>query len=256
MNKTESVTSRSEATASLSRLARKTIAAMVPLAVFLLGGTIGSNAAGQAAELAGVIEICQPQMATIFGAGTGRIDGYASGIIVSADGMVLTTQGVFLDGQQVKVELRDGKSYPATILRRDRTLQLALLKIEPDKPLEYFELSSDPVGGKGDWVVALSNAFKVASKSEPLSAMIGIISLRTSMEARLNERDVAYDGPLVLIDAITSNPGAGGGAVVTFDGKLVGMIGKLINSSETNTRLNYCVPASTLKKFVAGETSN
>ena len=80
--------------------------------------------------------------------------------------------------------------------------------------------------------------------------MMGIVSLRTSMTAKLNSRDIAYRGDLVLIDAITSNPGAGGGAVVTSDGKLVGMIGKIINSSDTNTRLNYAVPNEALYRFV------
>ena len=203
--------------------------------------------------MASLIDRCQSKMAKVIGAGTGRIDGYATGIIVSPDGLILTTQGVFLDGAQVKIELADGNSYPATILRRNRTLQLALLKISPAAELDFFELSDADVGQKGDWVIALSNAFKVASKSEPVSAMIGTISLRSSMEARLNQRDVAYKGPLVLIDAITSNPGASGGAVVTFDGNLVGMIGKLINSSETNTRLNYAVPVAVLQQFVDGK---
>lgn len=211
-----------------------------------------SMAQAPASAMANVIDRCQPKMAKVIGAGAGRIDGYATGIVVSPDGLVLTTQGVFLDGSQVKIELADGKSYPATILRRNRTLQLALLRISPTEELEYFSLSDSDVGQKGDWVIALSNAFKVASKSEPVSAMIGVISLRSSMEARLNQRDVAYKGPLVLIDAITSNPGASGGAVVTFDGNLVGMVGKLINSSETNTRLNYAVPAAVLKQFVDG----
>ena len=74
-----------------------------------------------------LIKQCQPKMAKIIGAGAGRVDGYASGIVVGADGMILTSQGVFLDGRQVRVELSDGKSYPATILRRNRTLQLLSL---------------------------------------------------------------------------------------------------------------------------------
>jgi len=84
---------------------------------------------------------------------------------------------------------------------------------------------------------------------------LGVISLRTTIEARLTKRDVAYEGELVLIDAITSNPGAAGGAVMTADGKLVGLVGKIINSSETNTRLNYAVPSSRLVKFVEGEAA-
>ena len=220
------------------------------IAVSIFWAPFTQNCVAQESFLPGLIKQCQPKMAKIIGAGAGRVDGYASGVVVSEDGLILTSQGVFLDGNQVRVELSDGKSYLATILRRNRTLQLALLKIEPDRALDCFKLFDQPVGEKGDWVVALSNAFKVANQSEPMSAMIGIISLRSTIEARLNDRDVAYKGPLVLIDAITSNPGASGGAVVTVEGKLVGMIGKLINSSETNTRINYAVPNPTLKQFV------
>ena len=202
--------------------------------------------------LQSAIDYGQARMVKVIGAGAGRVEGYGTGIIVSADGQILTSQGVFLDGQQTRVILADGSTQEATVLRRDRELQLALLKIERPTP-EYFELSSRPVGEQGDWVVALNNAFKVADKSEPVSVMFGVIALRTTMEARLNERDVAYRGELVLIDAITSNPGAAGGAVLTLDGRLVGVIGKIINSTETNTRLNYAVPVELVAAFVTGK---
>ena len=197
------------------------------------------------------IDYAQARMVKVYGATAGRVDGYSSGIIVSPDGLIITMQGVYLDGMNTRVTMHDGTRYPATVLRRERSLQLALLKIEAETP-EYFELSSEDVGGKGDWVVALSNAFKVADGVEPMSVNLGIISLRTTIEARLSPRDVAYRGPLVLIDCITSNPGAGGGAIVTEDKRLVGSIGRVINSSDTNTRLNYAVPAAVLKAFAEG----
>ena len=195
------------------------------------------------------IDIAQHRLVKVYGATAGRVEGYSSGIIVSPDGLIITMQGVYLDGSNVRVTLADGQQHRATVLRRNRDLQLALLKISHETP-EFFELSESPIGKKGDWVVALSNAFKVADGVEPMSVNLGVISLRSSIEARLSPRDVAYRGPIVLIDAITSNPGAGGGAVVTIDGQLVGMIGRVINSSETNTRLNYAVPSKTLKEFV------
>jgi serine protease Do len=126
---------------------------------------------------------------------------------------------------------------------------LALLQIAAATP-NYFQIPDREQGQKGDWVVAISNAFKVAEKQEPLSVTLGVVSLRTSIEARLNSRDVAYRGQLVLLDQITSNPGAAGGVVVTIDGRLVGMIGKIIDSSETNTRLNYAIPNSVLRDFL------
>ncbi len=199
-----------------------------------------------------LVEKAQPKMVKVFGAGVGRVDSFATGIIVSEDGKIITTQGVFLDGREVRVVTSDGVSHPATILNRNRVSQMALLKIERGTP-EFFELSAEPVGQKGDFVVALTNAFKVADHEEPLSATAGVISLRSTIEAWLNKRDLAYAGELVLIDAITSNPGAGGGAVIMGDGNLVGMVGKIINSSETNTRLNYAIPSSVLLQFVSGE---
>lgn len=197
------------------------------------------------------IDRAQPKLVKVFGAGSARVDGNATGMIVSNDGKILTTQGVFLDGKQVKIVLLDGSEHVATILKRDRVRQLALLKIEAKTP-DFFEIPTKAIGDKGDWVIAICNAFKVADKSEPISVTMGIISLRTQIEARLTRRDVAYLGELVLIDAITSNPGAAGGAVLTLDGNLVGMVGKIINSSDTNTRLNYAVPSSVLAKFIDG----
>lgn len=228
----------------------------VLMAVFVLGSPVGWSQAqtdlpvGNALQDA--IDYGQARMVKVIGAGAGRVEGYGTGMIVSPDGLILTSQGVFLDGQQTRVILADGTTHEATVLRRDREIQLALLKIERATP-EYFELSSQPIGEQGDWVVALNNAFKVADKQEPVSVMLGVIALRTAMEARLNDRDVAYRGDLVLIDAITSNPGAAGGAVLTLDKRLVGVVGKIINSSETNTRLNYAVPVELVAAFVAGK---
>ena len=198
------------------------------------------------------IEIGQPRMAKVVGAGAGRVEGYGTGTVVSADGLIVTSQGVFLDGPSIRVILADGSEHLATIMKRNRQLQLALLKIDHATP-DYFELSSEPIGQKGDWVIALSNAFKVADKQEPMSVMLGIIAFRTAIDARLTERDVAYRGEMILIDAITSNPGAAGGAVLDLDGKIVGIVGKIINSSETNTRLNYAVPSNLVADFVSGK---
>jgi serine protease Do len=224
--------------------------------VVLIGGNriVSAQLKSQPSFIDQAIANSQPKMAKVFGASAGKVEGFATGIIVSKDGLILSSQGVFLDGRQVKVVLSDGAEYVATILKRDRETQLSLLKIQAETP-DFFELSKKSVGQKGDWVIALSNAFKVADKDEPVSAMLGVISLRTTMEARLTKRDVAYRGELVLIDAITSNPGASGGAVVTPYGQLVGIVGKIINSSETNTRLNYAVPNSVLYEFVAGKAS-
>ena len=197
------------------------------------------------------VEYAQARTVKIFGAGIGRSPGYATGLIVSPEGEILTTQGVFLAGENLRVTLSDGTTHPAQVVRRSQKLLAALLKIDTVTQ-EHFELSQQPVAAKGDWVLGVSNAFKVADGSEPLSVSIGILSLRTRLDARRGFQDFPYDGDVYLIDAITSNPGAAGGAVVNAEGKLVGMIGRVIESRATNTRLNYAIPADLLKAFVEG----
>ena len=206
-------------------------------------------------SLQSTIDGAQSAMVKVFGAAAGKVEGVATGFAVSKDGLVLTSQGVFLDGKRVRVVLADGSSHTASILKRDRQRQLALLKIDAELS-SWFELSEKSIVQQGDWVVAICNAFKVADKAEPISATLGIVSLQSEMDAKLSKRDYAFRGELFLIDAITSNPGAAGGAVLTADGRLAGLVGKIINSSDTNTRLNYAVPCNVLHAFVNGDAKS
>ncbi|HMC12552.1 MAG TPA: trypsin-like peptidase domain-containing protein, partial [Pirellulaceae bacterium] len=198
------------------------------------------------------IELAQRRTVKIFGAGIGRSAGYASGIIVGPEGQILTAEGVFLGAADLRVTLPDGKTHRAAIVRRSTDLQAALLKIESPTP-EYFDLLGQSAVEAGDWVLAVGNAFKVAERHEPLSVNIGVLSLRMPIDARRGVQDFPYHADALVYDAITSNPGADGGAVVTADGKLVGMIGRVIESKSSGTRLNYAVPTDLLAKFVAGE---
>jgi serine protease Do len=188
----------------------------------------------------------------VFGAGIGRTPGYATGLIVGPQGEILTAQGIFLNAGSLRVTLPDGTTHFATVVRRSTELQAALLKIDAATP-EHFNLAQVAKGQRGDWILAVSNAFKVAEGVEPLSVNVGVLSVRMPIDARRGFNDFPYQADAWLYDAITSNPGADGGAVVTSEGQLVGMIGRVIESKSTNTRLNYAVPADLLAKFVAGE---
>ena len=80
-------------------------------------------------HVAQACESANPRMVKVFGASAGRVEGYATGFVVSNDGLILTTQGVFLDGAQVRVLTADGQEYQASVIRRDRQRQLALLSV-------------------------------------------------------------------------------------------------------------------------------
>lgn len=201
---------------------------------------------------ASAVAHAQKRTVKIFGAAIGRSPGYGTGLIVSPQGDIVTAQGVYLAGDSLRVTLPDGTTHFATVKRRSDSLQSALIKIEAETP-DYFDLSQHPATEQGDWVLAVSNAFKVADGSEPLSVNIGVLSLRMKLDARRGFQDFPYEGEVFLYDAITANPGAAGGAVITADGKLVGMIGRVIESKSTGTRLNYAVPGDLLAAFVRGD---
>lgn len=201
---------------------------------------------------ADAVALAQKRVVKIYGATIGRSPGYATGIIVSPDGQIITSSGVHLSEGQVRVTMPDGSLQQAEVVRRSASLQIALLKVNVPTP-EFFAIAEQPAAKKGDWVLAVSNAFKVAEGAEPLSVNIGVLSLRVRLDARRGYNDFPYEDDVYLIDAITSNPGAAGGAVVNSQGELVGLVGKVIEGKTTGTRLNYAVPADLLQRFLKGE---
>ena len=225
------------------------LAALFSLAVLL---SAQRSPAEEPGAFAAASAAAQSRTVKIFGGSIGRTPGYASGILVSSTGEIITGQGSLLATDNLRVSLPDGSVHPARVVRRSQGLQAALLKIDAETPA-FFDLSQKPAAETGDWVLAVSNAFKVADGSEPLSVNVGVVSLRTKLDARRGMQEFPYEGEVFLIDAITSNPGAAGGAVVDLEGHLVGMIGKVIEGKTTNTRLNYAVPHDLLADFLAGK---
>ncbi len=89
--------------------------------------------------------------------------------------------------------------------------------------------------------------FKVATGDEPVSVVHGVIAARSRIAARRGAFGSSFDFPVYIIDAITNNPGAAGGALTTLDGRLIGMIGRELRNSQSNTWVNYAIPASELR---------
>lgn len=198
----------------------------------------------------GTLALTHKRVVKTYGAKVGRTPGYASGIIISQDGRILTANGTYLNGERVRVIFPSGDAYQATVEKRSRELQLAVLKVDLETP-DYFDLTQNVDPSKGDWILSISNAFKIADGAEPLSVGLGIVSLRTKLEARRGTQRFPYEGDVFLIDSITSNPGAPGGAVVNSDGNLVGIIGPNLESGSTGTRINYAIPIDVVQQFLS-----
>ncbi|MFN0055739.1 MAG: S1C family serine protease [Planctomycetales bacterium] len=186
----------------------------------------------------------------IFGAGGIRgLYAYSTGFLVSPRGHLVTVWSHVLDDQAVTVVLHDGRRLEGKILGAEPQLDLAVLKIEGED-FPYFNLDDAVSAQVGSRVLAFSNMFKVAAGDEPVSVLHGVIAARTKLSARKGAFETPYTGPVYVVDAITNNPGSGGGVLTTRDGSLVGMIGKELRNSQTNTWINYAVPIQELKGVI------
>jgi serine protease Do len=211
----------------------------------------------QAAEPLNVESSVQSKVVKLFGAGgISGLQNYGTGFLVSPNGHIATVLSHLVDGDAVSVVLSNGKRLPGSVQAIEPKLDLALLKIEADG-LDYFDLSVTATGGPGTRIYAFSNMFKVATGDEPLSVQHGVISARTKLTARRGRFASNYSGPVYVVDAITNNPGAAGGALTTRDGKLLGMLGRELRDAQSQVWVNYVVPtgelAPTLQAMMRGE---
>jgi serine protease Do len=196
------------------------------------------------------IAAVSPKVVKIFGAGGGqKLHAYGSGFLVSPNGHIVTVWSHILDGDTVTVVLHDGRRFQGKVVGAEPPLDMAVLKIDAEG-LPHFDLAQAASVGPGTRVLAFSNAFKVATGDEPVTVMHGVISARTSLAARRGAFESPYTGPVYVVDAVTNNSGAAGGVLTTWDGRLLGMIGKELRNTQTNTWLNYVMPTSELKTTI------
>jgi S1-C subfamily serine protease len=186
----------------------------------------------------------------IHGAGIGRARGYGSGVLVSSDGLVVTVLSALLEGDAPRVVLSDGRGMVARVVARDELRQLALLKVDATD-LPYFEPASSAHVRPGDWVIAAANPFKVAEGPEAVSVAVGTLSAVARLDARRRAQDFPYEGEVLMVDVVVATPGSAGGALLDLDGRLVGLIGKMVASRQTNTWVNYALPVEAVSDFLA-----
>ena len=218
------------------------------LALIVLAALGVSSA--RAAKLADVIRDAQRKTVKIYGAGGIRgLESYQSGFLISAEGHVLTVFSYVLDSDTITVTLDDGRKFDAKFLGADPRLDLAVLKIEATG-LPHFDLNEAVPGAEGARVLSFSNLFGVATGDEPVSVLHGSIAAVTALAARRGAYETPYQGPVYVLDAMTNNPGAAGGALTDWQGRLLGVLGKQLRNSRNNTWLNYAMPASELSPAV------
>lgn len=214
--------------------------------LLLIASCLVAAPAAGAASLSGVIQQVEPKIVKIYGAGGFRgLEAYQSGFLISAEGHIVTAWSYVLDTEYVGVTLDDGRRFDAKLLGADPRLELAVLKIDA-ADLPHFDLAESPDLPLGARVLAFSNLFGVATGNEPASVQHGIVAAKAPLEARRGTFDTPYHGIAYILDAMTNNPGAQGGALTDRQGRVAGMLGKELRNSQTNTWLNYAIPVGEL----------
>tara|TARA_R110002096_G_scaffold74101_1_gene175550 strand:+ start:92731 stop:94179 length:1449 start_codon:yes stop_codon:yes gene_type:complete len=167
--------------------------------------------------------------------------GSGSGVIVSKDGYIVTNNHVIDGAQEISITLNDGREFNASLIGKDPTTDIALLKIEGEG-LPYLTFSNSDDVKLGEWVLAVGNPFNLTSTVtagiiSAKSRNIGIIEERSAIEAFL-QTDAAV------------NPGNSGGALVNTKGDLIGINSAISTHTGSFEGYSFAVPSNIVKKVV------
>lgn len=169
--------------------------------------------------------------------------GVASGVIISPDGYVLTNEHVVHDMATLKVNLADGKGYPAKVVGADPTSDIAVVKIEAPgealRPAQFADVSDLRVG---DMVIAVGNPLNVGT-----TVTFGIVSA-------LGNRNNLDAGPRPLANNIIQtdaaiNPGNSGGALADMNGRVIGINEAIYSPTGTYAGIGFAIPISTARQI-------
>ena len=220
--------------------------------VTLLAGVVASGGrADDTPEPQATIAQAARGVVKIYGSGGIRgLEGYQSGIIVTADGRILTALSTVLDSDDIECVLDDGSRHRAKLLGADPRRELALLQIDA-AGMPAFDLGETAPVVVGTRVIALSNLFGVAVGDERVSAQRGVVSAVVPLEARRGAAEAPYTGDVYVLDCTTNNPGSAGGALVDSRGRLLGMLGKELRATTSGIWLSYALPVGELARGVA-----
>ncbi len=162
-----------------------------------------------------------------------------SGFIIDPQGYVVTNNHVVGEAGTVTVIFQDDSKHPAKIIGRDPKTDLALLKIETDKPLPFVTWGDSDAAKVGDWILAIGNPFGLGG-----TVTTGIISARG--------RDIhagPFDDFLQLDAAI--NRGNSGGPTFTQQGQVIGINTAIYSPNGGSVGIGFAIPANLAKTVVA-----
>lgn len=169
---------------------------------------------------------------------TPKRSGAGSGVILTADGYIVTNNHVVKDADEILVKLNDNREFKGRIIGQDKDTDLALIKIEA-KNLQPITVGSSEKLKIGEWVLAIGNPYGFTS-----TVTAGIVSAkaRSMQSANPVESFIQTDAAI--------NPGNSGGALVNAAGELVGINSMIYSETRSYSGYGFAIPTTIMNKVV------
>ncbi|NOZ25336.1 MAG: DegQ family serine endoprotease [Nitrospirae bacterium] len=167
-----------------------------------------------------------------------RRQSLGSGFIIDENGYILTNNHVIDKAEDIRVRLWDETEYKATVVGRDQKTDIALIKVEADRPLPVAPLGDSDALEVGDWIIAIGNPFGLGH-----TVTAGIVSAKGR---------VLGSGPyddFIQTDAAI-NPGNSGGPLFNLNGEVVGISTAIFSTSGGNIGIGFAIPINLAKDIL------
>lgn len=177
-----------------------------------------------------------------YGPGANRpreVRGFGSGVIVTADGYIVTNNHVIEEADAVDVTLNDKRTFEAEVVGRDPSTDIAVLRIKATG-LPFISFGNSDAIRLGEWVLAVGNPFNLTS-----TVTAGIVSARGRSLGLLDNQ---YRIESFIQTDAALNQGNSGGALVNTQGDLIGITTAIISPSGAYAGNSFAVPSSIVKK--------
>ena len=166
--------------------------------------------------------------------------GTGSGVIISADGYIITNAHVIDEAEKILITTNDNKEFEAKLIGSDEKNDIALLKIETENDLPYAVFGDSDSTKIGEWVLAIGNPFNLTS-----TVTAGIISAKArnlDITGRTTQSFIQTDAAV--------NPGNSGGALVNTMGQLIGINTAIQSQTGSYIGYSFAVPSNIAKKVI------
>jgi S1-C subfamily serine protease len=171
-----------------------------------------------------------------------QLPSLGSGVLVSADGYVLTNTHVIGNaGAEVRVTLSDGQERPGKVIGIDEVSDLAVVQVEAPPPVPLLPWGDSSTLRVAEWVMAVGNPFQLSN-----TVTLGIVSTVNRSGAQVGSEYSDF----IQTDAAI-NPGNSGGPLVNARGELVGINTMIYSSSGGYQGIGFAIPSNTARHIMS-----